>query len=114
MLCPVGKDTWDDDRHCASPAEEAGLAPFPRAERGLGGVAPVTEGELPWGAKLLLVLLLRMELRLPRLLRLCSPADAPGLCTAPDHNMSIDMIVVATEDGNGECIGELGICIKIM
>ena len=86
MLCPVGKDTGDDNWPCASLAEDAGLAPLLGTERGLGGVAPTTEGELPWGPGLLLVLLLKMELRLPRLLRLCSPADAPGLCTAPDHN----------------------------
>ena len=86
LLCKVIWDAWP----CASPAEEAGLMPAPGIEKGLGGAAPVTEGELPWGVRLLLVLLLKKEPRLPRLLRLCSPADAPGLCAGPDDTTCVD------------------------
>ncbi len=48
------------------------------------GVAPVTEGELARGVRLL-VLLKRAPL-LP--FRLCSPAEAPGLDTASAHTYS--------------------------
>lgn len=72
-------DPADKGLH-ASPAADLSLAATLGSDRGLG-VAPVTEGELPWGVRLLL--LLNRDPLLARLLRLCSPADAPGLDTAP-------------------------------
>ena len=84
MLWLLRKAIWGE-----SPADKAGLAPSPGTEQGLGSAAPETEGELPWGARLLLVLLLKKEPRLPRLFRLCIPADAPGLCTAPDDGVRV-------------------------
>ena len=82
MLWLLRKAVWDDDGPRASPADEAGLMPAPGVEKGLGCAALVTDGKLPWEVRLLLVPLLKKEPRLPRLFRLCSPADAPGLCTA--------------------------------
>ena len=56
------------------------------------GVAPVTEGELPRGVRLL-VRLKRGPL-VP--LKLCSPAEAPGLDTASAHTYSQHTHTVST------------------
>lgn len=67
---------------------EMGLLASPGADEGLGA-APVTEGGLPWGVRLLL--LLKKEALLGRLFRLCSPAEAPGLDTAP-YNQGVSFL----------------------
>lgn len=56
------------------------------------GVTPVTEGELPGGVRLLLLL---NKAPLPPLFRLCSPADAPGLATATTqiHLMAMSILI---------------------
>ena len=98
MLWLLRKVVWDA-WPCASPAEEAGLTPAPGTEKGLSGAAPVTEGELPWGVRHLLGLLFKKEPRLPRLFRLCSPADAPGLCAAPDNYVCLQREEMRTKQG---------------
>ena len=75
----------------------------------------MTEGELPWGVRLLLVLLLKKEPRLPRLFRPCSPADAPGLCAAPDDNIYVNRCVdedKPRENDDGELIPVRDTCLE--
>ena len=69
-----------------------GLGQYLGPDRGLGP-APVTEGGLSWGVRLLL--LLKREPLLPRLLRICRPADAPGLATARQHSLGMHLSVIA-------------------